>query len=574
MTPNDGTPATEDSRFCANGHRPSRPSLSTLAAGPWDLLVIGGGIAGATLLREAAARGLRALMVERDDFAAGASSRSSKLIHGGVHYLARGQIRLARSLVHERERLLRGTGGLVEPVEFLLPIFAGERLRRWGIGGGLCLYEAFAGRLGPPRYLERAALGGRAPGFASNVDGALAYTEGVVDDARLVLRTLADARRLGAQARNGVVATDLLHERSGRVAGALLLDRACGTTVELHARAVVNASGAWAEQFADRAAGADGVRLVRGSHLVFSRDRLPLAAAVAVRHPDLHEAFYALPWEGATIVGSTSVDHRPNAGDVLRPSAAELDYLLRGARWLFPALALDWPDIVSVFSGLRAITDRAACAAARASREFAVWDERGLWSIAGGKLTTARAAAREALDAIGFPARGLLPTPPDTACPSDDHGLAPATARRLAARYGAEGLAAIAGMPAAERAPIPGHRTLWGELRWAARAEDVRHLDDLLLRRVRLGLTEPDGGAGLLAALRPLVQSELAWDDVRWDREADAYLAGWHRQHAPNHCSISRWLDASGEATAIEIEVHRPTADRRDEPPARVLLRR
>lgn len=534
MTPSSSTPA-----------RDARPALAALAAEPWDLLVIGGGIAGATLLREAAARGLTALLVERDDFAAGTSSRSSKLIHGGVHYLARGQIRLARSLVHERERLLRGMGGLVEPVEFLLPIFAGERLRRWGIGGGLCLYEAFAGRLGPPRYLERTELEGRMPGLASNVAGALAYTEGLVDDARLVLRTLADARRLGAHARNGVAATGLLRERGGRVAGALLEDRERGETVELRARAVVNATGAWAGQFRERAAAASGVRLVRGSHLVFAHERLPLAAAVAVRHPDSDEAFYAVPWENATIVGSTSVDHRADDGDEPRPSEAELDYLLRGARWLFPALALDWPDVVSVFAGLRAITDREACAAAQASRDFAVWDEHGLWSVAGGKLTTARAAAYAVLDAVCGPVRRAGASRWEVRLVDwEDRVLDPETARRLAARYGPEGPAAITAMPAAERRPIPGQSTLWGELRWAARAEDVRHLDDLLLRRVRLGLTELDGGARLLGELRPVVQTELGWDDARWDAETAAYLAGWQSRHALAPCASSPQPDA------------------------------
>jgi glycerol-3-phosphate dehydrogenase len=498
----------------------------------WDLLVVGGGITGATIMREAARRGLRVLLVEQHDFAAGTSSRSSKLIHGGLHYLARRQVGLSRTLVHERERLLHTAEGLVEPVEFLVPLFSGDRLRRWGVGAGICLYEAFAGRLRVPHHLDRAGLDQRLVGLAPDVVGAIAFSEATVDDARLVIRTLSEGRRLGGYALNYVAATGLLRDRCGRIVGAVLRDQRRDATLELHARAVVNATGAWSDGFRGQTIRADGVRLVRGSHLVFPKDRLPVDCAVAVRHPESGEAFSAVPWEGATIVGSTSVDHDGTVPDDPRPSEAELAYLLRGARWLFPSLDLDWPDILAVFAGIRAITDRTTREASRASRDFAVRADDGMWTVVGGKLSTARSAANEALDAIFGPAR-RQPTE------RSDQGIArweggafdQETAHRLVARYGLDGLEAISTMRPDERCPIPGHRVLWAELRWSARREDVRHLSDLLLRRVRLGVTSAGGGACLLEAIRPIVQEELAWDDDRWEREVRSYLDDWHHTY-------------------------------------------
>ena len=434
-----------------------------LEDGEWDLLVIGGGIAGATIFRDAARRGLRVILAERDDFAGGASSHSSKLIHGGLHYLARGQLGLARTLVHERDRLIETMPGLVEPVEVLLPLVEDDRLRRWGTEGGLCLYEAFAGRIGPPRSLSRAQLERRSPGLAPGASGALVYTEATVDDAGLVLRALAEGRRAGGLALNGLAAEGWLRDRRGRVAGAFLRDSEHGAVIEVRARAIVNATGAEVEQFRGWRSAVDGVRLVRGSHLVLSHGRLPIEHAVAARHPDTGEALYVVPWQGAILVGSTNIACAAAGPSGFRPSEAELTSLLRGVRWLFPGHELDWPDVVAVYTGLRTIAGRGRAPASRASRELVLWVEDGVWNVAGGKLSTAGLAAAMVLDAIAGPATRQ----PDMAEEArelilDEHGLDPLTARRLSARYGAAGCAAIAAMPAAEQVEIPGHRTLVG----------------------------------------------------------------------------------------------------------------
>jgi glycerol-3-phosphate dehydrogenase len=502
---------------------------SQLEDGEWDLLVIGGGIAGATIFRDAARRGLRVILAERDDFAGGASSYSSKLIHGGLHYLARGQFGLARTLVHERDQLIETMPGLVEPVEVLLPLVEDDRLRRWGTEGGLCLYEAFAGRIGPTRSLSRAQLERRSPGLAPGASGALVYTEATVDDAGLVLRALAEGRCTGGLALNGLAAEGWLRDRRGRVAGAFLRDGERGAVIEVRARAIVNATGAEVEQFRGWRSWVDGVRLVRGSHLVLSHGRLPIDHAVATRHPDTGEALYVVPWQGAILVGSTNIACAAASPSGFRPSEAELTSLLRGVRWLFPGHELDWPDVVAVYTGLRTIAGRGRAPASRASRELVLWVEDGVWNVAGGKLSTAGPAAGMVLAAIAGPAPHRVAMADRVL---DDHGLDPLTARRLSARYGAAGCAAIAAMPAAEQVEIPGHRTRWAELRWAARAETVRQLDDLLLRRVRLGLVERDGGARWLPAVRALVQAELGWDDVRWEREVDTYLGHRRRVHA------------------------------------------
>ena len=511
----------------------SPQTLGVLRAEVWDLLVIGGGLTGAAVMREAARRGLRVLLVERRDFAEGTSSRSSKLIHGGLHYLARGHVGLTRAMVRERERLLRTTDGLVAPVEFLVPHFAGERTRRWGVAAGLGLYEACAGRRRLPHHLDRAAVERHLAGLAPEVMGAFAYGDAGVDDARLVFRLLREGRRFGGHALHYVAASGVMRSRAGRVVGAVLRDSERGDEVELRARAVVNAAGPWVDGLRAGVGGRDRVRRVRGSHLVFSGTRLPIDRAVAVRHPDSDEAFCAVPWEGATIVGTTNVDEVAPTPDDPRASEAELAYLLRGARWLFPSLDLDEADILSTFAGERAIVDRTTRQAAMASRDYAIWDDAGMVTVVGGKLTTSRSAADKALERLGSP-------PPCPATSSQDgeptrwEGLPfdPETAGRLYARYGRDGLEAIARMPAAERCPIPRQRVLWGELRWAARHEDVRHLTDLLLRRVRLGLTTAEGGRALLGSIRPVVQAELGWDDNRWEAEVRAYTEYWQRAHA------------------------------------------
>jgi glycerol-3-phosphate dehydrogenase len=272
---------------------------------------------------------------------------------------------------------------------------------------------------------------------------------------------------------------------------------------------------------------------------------LPVRRAVSFLHPRDQRPVFALPWEGVTLFGTTDVDHRP-AGPGLETDAAidagEREYLMEALHYAFPGLELQCGDVQATLAGVRAVIDTGQADPSRESREYVLWDEQGLLTVAGGKLTTFRLMAHQALQAVrrrfaGRPhfdrRKRMLAVPPAATPWPEAVALEPAVRLRLLGRYGADEPALMAVAGAGEIAPIEQSAALWAELRWAARAEGVVHLDDLLMRRVRLGLLLPRGGLGCLAQVRAIVQQELAWDDGRWEREVDAYRQIWERAYAP-----------------------------------------
>lgn len=514
--------------------------VGSLCAREWDLLIVGGGITGAGILLEAARRGLRALLVEGHDFAWGTSSRSSKLVHGGLRYLAQGHIGLTREAVREREALLRDAPGLVESQGFAFADHGTNKRKRRTMLAGLALYDLFAGRR-EAHWLDAADFAMRAPSVAHpQLAGGIVYTDAKTDDARLVLRTLAEARRHGGHAMNYVAARSLLTE-SERVCGAVLRDAAGGQLREVRARLVIDACGAWAGRLAVSGTKA-GPRLrpLRGSHLVLPAWRLPLAQAISLMHPADGRPVFAFPWEGATLVGTTDVDHREGLEREAAITRAELDYLVTALRAQFPRLDLGEADVIATYAGVRPVLDTgAADAPSKAGREHAVFASPGLVSVAGGKLTTFRAIALDTLrvaqrqlpawrDSLA-PCRIYDPVP----LPAASQHLARPQLERLAGRYGAQAQSLLDAAQAGECEIIPGTETLWAELRWAARAEAVEHLDDLLLRRTRIGLLLRRGGEEHLARIRSICQPELGWGDARWEQEAAAYRATWSAYYSP-----------------------------------------
>jgi glycerol-3-phosphate dehydrogenase len=514
--------------------RDGRGKLPALMQRDWDLLVIGGGITGAGILLEAARRGLQALLVEQRDFAWGTSSRSSKLVHGGLRYLKDGHLHLTRESVRERESLLRDAPGLVEPQGFAFPHYQGQRGRRSFLAG-LAVYDLLAGRR-EPHWLGRDAFLARAPNVApqmgnAGLEGGIVYTDARTDDARLVLRVLDEAMAHGAAALNYVAARSLVRT-GGRVAGAVLHDEAGGATYDLRARVTVDASGAWSGALHGKG---PRLRPLRGSHLVLPAWRLPLSQAVSLMHPQDGRPVFAYPWEGTTLVGTTDLDHAQPMASEARITRAELDYLLAALRVQFPGAGIVEADVLSTFAGVRPVIAGGHAEASREGREHCVWSEDGLVAVAGGKLTTFRAIALDALKQVraqlpGWrdelrPCRMFAPAPVLT-----DHRLPAGAVRRLQGRHGAAAGALLAAAGDGECALIPGTETPWAELRWAARAEAVQRLDDLLLRRTRLGLQLRQGGAALMPRIRAICQPELGWVDARWEREELDYLGLW-RSH-------------------------------------------
>ncbi len=503
---------------------------------PWDLLIIGGGITGAGLLHEATRQGFRAVLLEQCDFAWGTSSRSGKMIHGGLRYLRQGQFRTTWHSVRERESLLRTFPGLIEPLGFLLPLYRDDPLPRPAAALGLWLYDRFAGRRAH-RYLSREALQARAPHLrAEGLQGGYAYQDALTDDARLVLRLILEAVRQGAAALNYVRVEDLLQTRSGTVEGVVVRDQVSGRETEVRARAVVNATGAWADRLRGRLGRPPRLRLLRGSHLLLPGWRLPLAQGLILLHPRDHRPLYVLPWEGMALVGTTDLDHDQDLDEepAIRPE--EFEYLLTALQRAFPHLDLSASDVAATFTGVRAVVGTGRQPPSREPRDHAVWDE-GIWTVTGGKLTTFRLMARETLHAL----RRRLPPP--SIPPADPKGseaaweemeaVEPTRWLRWIGRYGPEALPWFLQTPSEEQQPIPRTSTCWAELRWAIAHEAVVHLDDLLLRRTRLGFQLPGGALSFLERHRPRFQGALGWEDARWAQEVERYRRIWEAGYQP-----------------------------------------
>lgn len=504
-------------------------SLERSADQPWDLVIVGGGITGAGILREAVRSGRSALLLEQGDFASGTSSRSSKLVHGGLRYLKQGQWQLTRHSVREREALLADAPGLVDPQPFAFPVFRGQRpglgVTRFGLG----LYDLIAGKR-RSRRLAWDELQAWAPGLSTrDLAGVLCFEDARTDDARLVLRLLQEACAAGGRAYNYSRVTGYMEE-GGRITG-LHWQQAGGPSGSLRARNVINASGAWAQSLGG--AQAPRLRPLRGSHLLFDAKRLQLPAALSFLHPDDHRPVFAYAWEGAALLGTTDLDHPDNLDREPQISDAEVEYLLKAARFAWPGLKLGRADVIASYAGVRPVVDSGAARPSDESRETAMWQQPGLLSVTGGKLTTFRLTALEALAALegGRPSRPprIFDPAPAPDCPP---ACEPQTWQRLRGRYGAalERLMTLA--QPGDFARIGSSPTVWAELRYAATHEAVRHLDDLLLRRSRLGLVLPDACRAQMPRIRAVCQPALGWDDRRWGNEEGAWYRRWHGHYS------------------------------------------
>jgi glycerol-3-phosphate dehydrogenase len=467
-----------------------------------EVLVIGGGITGAGIFREAARAGVSVALVEARDFGSGTSSWSSKLVHGGLRYLQTGEWSLTRESVRERQRLLREAPGLVQPLDFLMPQFTGGKPGMATVRFGLRLYDLFA-RGGPrSRRLDPSATLALRPEIRRDgLRGGLMYRDARTDDCRLVWQLIAQGQRDGGHAAHYTRVTQLLRAADGRVGGARLQDADDGTVREIAARTVVNATGIWSATLGMPGDRTPPLRPLRGSHLVFPHARLPLTEAVSWFHPRDRRGVFVTPWQGATLLGTTDLDH---ADDLWEPAItrAEVDYLLEGLTSVLPGAGLGTADALSAFSGVRPVVAQGSGKPSSASRESALWQEPGLVGVTGGKLTTFRVTARQVLSAVQaqLPALRLAPDAAPLfdadAVAQDDAGAAP-TVQQVSARAG----------------------------------ECVRHLDDLLLRRTRAGLVLPEFGEAMVEPALAACRAQYGWDETRCRQEADDYRRRMQHQH-------------------------------------------
>jgi glycerol-3-phosphate dehydrogenase len=507
----------------------------------WDVIIIGGGITGAGILRQCVHAGLKVLLVESNDFASGTSSRSSKLVHGGMRYLKNAQIRVTLESVSEREYLLKQGRGLVNRLGFLYTCLPGDKMPGWVFGAGLVVYDLMAQQWSHRSYdaddMRELCPSLTVPGLV----GGFRYFDAQTDDARLVLRLLRESVFGGATALNYAQVVSLLKTNAGQVHGVVLSDTSSESIrhIEINGRVVINATGAWADKMRDQIGKSPRLRPLRGSHLILPLNRLPLTRAISFLHPQDGRPVFALPWEGAVVFGTTDVDQGSDIVTDPAISSPEVEYLLNGLRFVFPQLELTSSDVISTYSGIRPVVDTGKANPSKESREHVIWDENGLLTVSGGKLTTFRTMARDALKSVRkhlgripynpkLPVLDPIPQEAESALAASN--LSPAQCLRLLARYG-PGVAGLFSAPDVDLRFVDGTIYLWAELRQAARAEAVVHLDDLLLRRVRLGLLTSKGGFDLMSRIRSIVQPELGWDDARWQQEERSYAALWDRAY-------------------------------------------
>ena len=515
-----------------------------------DVAIIGGGITGCGIALDAAQRGLRTVLLERGDIASGTSSRSSKLIHGGLRYLKQMQFRITRLACRERDRMLTLDPHLVRSINCVYPAYEGDRTPGWQVDLGLWMYDRLTGRPEKHRQLSRKEIAELAPGLRTDeLDRALAYTDGVADDARLTWAVAATAHSYGAAVLPRAEVEDALRNTEGRITGLLIRDLENDRVVPLEARVVINAAGVWTDAVRFRL-GLEGARLrpSRGSHLILPRRSIPLEAGVTFPAPDDGRPVFLIPHPEGLLLGTTDIFYSGDLDDP-RPSRPEVDYLMRAVRAAFPSVPAESLNPLGAFAGLRPILDTYAENPSEASREEDIWEEQGLLSVSGGKLTTWRSTAEEAVDAAlnlmpeedtrsvspcatkGTPLAGLCPTDLGVRLATVD-GLEPTVAGGMARRLG--GLAwhtPLLARTQRDLQPFDATPDLCpAEVRAHLRWGGVLHLDDLLLRRVRLGLWNPATAREIVPTLEPIIRKELGWGRRRWTSEEKAFeeaLVGW-----------------------------------------------
>jgi glycerol-3-phosphate dehydrogenase len=465
-------------------------------AGPWDIIVVGGGITGAGILREAVRKGYKTLLLEQRDFAWGSSSRSSKMVHGGLRYLAAGNISLTRHALQERESLVTQAPGLVERFSYYFPLYRNRFPPRFAAAILFWLYDRLAG---------------------------------IRDHRRVDNKQLQKLFPQLDTSRNYSKVTGLL-EDGDRVHGLTVEDVETGRQLSLQSRVVINATGAWAERLGKASKAGLTLRPQRGSHLMLSAQKFPVSHAVFLLHPADGRRLFIYPWEGRTVIGTTDIYHPRDLDTAASITAEELDYLLAAARQLFPHQPPARDDVISTWSGVRPIIISGRSRnLSKASRAHKIWSREGMVSCSGGKLTTFHHMALDVLSkAEEFlpPARQL----------SDDRIFAdpeldgkdimsedPERGDRLLGRYGADASLLLDSAQDGERRTIPGTMTCLAQVRWALRHESVVHLDDLMLRRTRLGLLLENGGEAVLDDVRRLSTDVLGWSREKWQLELDRY---------------------------------------------------
>jgi len=513
---------------------------------PVDLLVVGGGATGCGIALDAATRGVKTILIERYDYAEGTSSRSTKLVHGGVRYLEaavrtldRAQYRLVRDALHERGAFLRNIPHLTRRLPLVTPIYSWLQVPY--LYAGLKLYDLLSGRMniGHSTLIGRAETLRRFPMLkAEGLKASVVYYDGQFVDTRVAVTLAMDARAHGAAVANQVEAIALCHDEQGQLTGAEVRDRLTGETWTIHARTVVNATGPFADGLRrmENPEAAPILKVSSGIHIVLDGHVVPPGTGLLIPKTDDGRVLFMLPWQGHTLVGTT--DTACTVSEHPEVSEADIAYLLDYMRRYF-AVTVTRADVLSAWSGVRPLVfnPNAAGTAELARDHVILEDPSGLITIAGGKWTTYRLMAEQAVDRVvarlGGPRRpcrtATMPvrsavTDVDAAAQAlvETHDLDAEVAHHLVQSYGTEATAVAALAAHGWGAHLaPGHPHLEAEVLHAIRAEDAVHAGDVLIRRLTLALVDREAARAAAPRVIDIMAAELGWDTARRQAEEE-----------------------------------------------------
>ncbi len=518
-----------------------------------DILIIGGGINGAGVARDAARRGLKVALVEMKDLAYGTSSRSSKLVHGGLRYLENLEFSLVFESVSERKILLDIAPHLVNPLGFIFPVFKSSRVNLTTLTAGMWLYDGLSLFRSPKRHrkLKKKELEKEEPTLRKEkLKGAQLYYDCSTNDARLTLENAIAAQKLGAVISTWTSAVSFLKNEDGRIEGAVVKNMFTGDLKEVKAHTIINAAGPWTDKIISmsREVTSPTLRPTKGIHIVVNQDKLPVNNAVVCVHPDDERVLFAIPWGDQTYIGTTDTDFEGDPSTV-RASKEDVEYLIEAAAHYFPEHRLQTEDVICTWAGLRPlIAPPENVSESEISREHKITvAPDGLISVAGGKLTTYRKMASEIVDTAvdllrlsghlpdglteaktaHHPLPGAVNWPPD-----DDHErvakevqlaagadlLSMASARNLANTYGMLAIKIaqfVHKYPDLGKVIIEGRPEIYAQIDWAVQREFAATVTDILIQRTQIFYRDSDQGLGCVEAVARHMGSMLEWSEEK-----------------------------------------------------------
>lgn len=538
----------------------NRSELHEELQSTFDILIIGGGITGAGAARDAARRGLRVALVDMQDLAFGTSSRSSKLVHGGLRYLENGEFSLVFEAVSERRVLMDIAPHLVTPLGFLFPVYKTSRHGVFTVNLGMWLYDGLSLFRSPKihRNLSRKDVASEEPTLNQvDLKGAPLYYDCSTDDSRLTLETALDAQMAGAVIATYFRVVGFMRDTRGRITGVRARDEITGKELEIQALSVINATGPWSDRtrFLGTEKGSKRLRPTKGIHIVVDSERLQPNNAVVCFHPKDGRVLFAIPWGDRTYIGTTDTDYQDDPAEV-SASSQDVDYLLAASNFYFPGSNLIRDDVISTWAGVRPlIAEEGTGKESTVSREHDVRvDPDGLITIAGGKLTTYRRMGAEVVERaiellrltdnapneIRLANTDTEPLPGGVGWPEDDNiesvvsqildicknTLSKETAELLANTYGTRGLdiaKLVAANPVLGEAMVPGRPEIMAQVEYGMTKEIAYTLRDVLIRRTQIFYRDFDQGLGCCEQIATYMAEKLGWSDEIITREILSY---------------------------------------------------